>query len=81
MKTVVKYQTFDGEVHDTRERAIKHLDNVYSAAIGKVINALMKHIYPRSYLQLGEHVDTHLSDFIYLQKIKDDYALINDDDD
>jgi hypothetical protein len=80
MKAVIKYQTFDGEVHDSKERAIKHLDKVYSDAIGKVINALMEHIYPRSHLPLGEYVDTHLSDFLYLQRVKDDYALLDDED-
>jgi hypothetical protein len=78
MRAVVKYQTFDGAVHDTKECAIKHLNKIYGDALGKVINALMGHIYPRSHLALGEYVDTHLSDFLYLQRIKDDYALLNE---
>ena len=80
MKAVVKFVTFDGKVHDTKEQAIRHLDKVYSDAIGKVINDLMGHIYPRSHLELGEYVDTHLSEFLHLQEIKDDYALLNDED-
>jgi hypothetical protein len=80
MKTIVKYQTFDGEQHDSKERAERHLNNVYSAAIGKVVSGLMEHIYPRSQLKLGEYVDSHLYDFLHLQQIKDDYELLNDED-
>ncbi len=80
MKAVVKFETFDGKDHDTKEQAIKHLDRVYSDAIGKVINDLMGHIYPRSHLKLGDYIDTHLSEFLHLQEIKDDYFLHNDED-
>jgi hypothetical protein len=80
MKTVLKYQTFDGELHDTKERAKRHLDDVYSAAIGKVGHALMDHALRPGYLKIAEYVDTHLNDFLKLKTIKDDYTLIDSTD-
>ena len=80
MKAVVKYQTFDGELHNSRELAKRHLDNVYAVAIGKVIGALMDCTHRRGHIKVGEYIDTHLSEFLHLQEIKDDYALLNDQD-
>lgn len=76
MKTVVKYQTFDGELHDNASDAKRHLDKIYGNEIHKIARPLVH----AKYSEVLDFIDSHLEDFVHLKRIKDDFLLIKDDD-
>ena len=77
MKRVVKFQTFDGVVHDSPSNAKLYLDKLYGDALTKIVHQLIR---TTKYLEYYEYVDSHLEDFAHISTIKNDFELINDDD-
>ena len=79
MKRVQRYQTSDGIVHDSFERAHKHADNRYGFALTTLAHKLLRvDKYKDMVLFLED--DANIQKFLELQKLKDDIKLEVDEE-
>ena len=76
MKTVTMFETLDGEIHNTRQRAERHLDDIYGRALSKVA----EEIWGMNAFKLRVYIDENADKFREILRIKQDFELDRDDD-
>lgn len=82
MKRVSRFETFDGVIHKTKAKADKHLEMLYSNALIRIGKRMMVAYESKNYnTGLLEYIDSNLSEFVELKRIKDDMQLFNPEDD
>lgn len=82
MKRVSRFETFDGVIHETKAKAVKHLEMLYSNALIHIGKRMMVAYESKNYnTGLLEYIDTNLSEFVELKRIKDDMQLLNPEED
>lgn len=82
MKRVSRFETFDGVIHETKAKAVKHLEMLYSNALIRIGKRMMVAYESKNYnTGLLEYIDTNLSEFVELKRIKDDMQLLNPEED
>ena len=73
MRTVTMYETFNGVRHDSKEKAIKHLDEVYGEVITRVARELVG--ANGKYAAMVEILNENIELFREALKAKDDMQL------
>ena len=82
MKRVSRFETLDGVIHETKAKADKHLEMLYSNALIHIGKRMMVAYESKNYnTGLLEYIDTNLSEFVELKRIKDDMQLLNPEED
>lgn len=74
MQAVLRYQTFDGKLHDDVKAAHHHLDVLYGDAMAKVSHPLCR---MSKYTETGDFINLNLHLFLELHKIREDRAIEN----
>ena len=80
MKLLTKVQTFDGQLHENRDAAMRHLDRVYGEAICTLVANMITETDGK-YTKLQEYIDGNLESFKHLIDIKQDMVLEDERDD
>lgn len=75
MKKIIMIQTFDNVKHNTSIDAKKHLEKLY----GDLILNISKKLLNMKYSQISNYIDSNLNLFLELKKIKDDFAMCDED--
>ncbi len=77
MKSIVVFETSDGEQHRTRRDAENYAENRYRMAIGTLCHQMVMITKERA---LEDFVHEHLDEFIRLGDYRDDVKVDEDDD-
>jgi hypothetical protein len=72
MKQVTKFQTLDGELHETERLARKHIEKLYAEALTRLSHEAVR---KTKYVEMCEFIDAHLEEFYRLRKLKLDMVL------
>ena len=75
MKTAIKIETLDGELHNNEKDAQRHLDKLLADEMGKHAHAL---VHKMKYSAICEYLEENLKSFTKAAHIQDDFNLIND---
>lgn len=74
MTRVIRYQTSDGQLHDTVQKARHHADVRYTDAVCKIAAEIIK---IDKYQYAKDFIALNLPEFVRLQALRDDMELIN----
>ena len=78
MRMVQKYVTFDGNEHNTKNEAIKHLDALYSDSLVKLAHRIVQETDGK-YGKTVEFIHANLSKFVDLTLIENDKSVFEED--
>lgn len=77
MKVIQRFQTSDGILHETHEKAHKHADNRYGNALTHQAQKLLE---IHKYKAMIEYLEANLPIFLEIQKLKDDIEMESEPD-
>lgn len=77
MKYIKMVRTFDGQLHISKEEAIRYLDVMYTNRMSTFAAALIDHSFG-NYQKTKEWLDENLDIFVTLKEIKDDMSMEED---
>ncbi len=79
MKVVQRYETSDGVIHESYEKAHKHADNRYGSILTELAWKLAQICKYKDMIAFLED-DANIQKFLDLQKLKDDIKVETKDD-
>lgn len=77
MKRVTKFETLDGKLFDSERDAKRHAEKRY----GDALLSLGRRLTHQSYTFVTDFIDENLEAFIQLKALKQDYDLIENEED
>lgn len=78
MKKVVRFETSDGKLHETRVSAISHADKRYGDLLTSLAHKLVR---IEKYNAMGIFIADNIDQFVELATLRKDYELEPDDED
>lgn len=80
MKFLTRVQTHDGQLHASKDAAMRHLDKLYGETICSLTSRMITETDGK-YTRLQEFIDGNLDSFRRLMTIKEDMTVEENDDD
>lgn len=77
MRRVIRFQTADGELHETASAARGHADRRYGDALTRLAHRAVRQ---EKYTKMCEFIDNNLDAFVELKALKADIDLEDADD-
>lgn len=77
MKQVTRFQTIDGQLHESERAAKRYADCQYSEAVSRIAAQLVK---VDKFQAMKDFVDCHLLEFVSLRALKADIEIVEEED-